>query len=151
MRRFSITIWFVQMVIALPIPLVGTVLIAAYTPGVDPGVTQYIYIVFWAAGPLASGYLIPPLMAQGPEHAHWTWVLPVICVLSFLALAAYSGALERNLRELFWPLPELNGVADGLAGWALITLPTLSSALYSIGAVIYSRSRSRRLPPPTVG
>ena len=143
MTRYSVTTWFIQQAIAVSTPLIGTLVIAAFTWDFNYGITQYIFILFWVAGPLALGYLIPPLMTQGPEHARWTWLFPVISVLAFLAMAAYAGSLERNLQELFLPLSEPNG--EGPIGWVLITLPALSSMLYSIGAVLHIRSRDRRL------
>jgi hypothetical protein len=138
--------WLAQQIVA-PLPqVVSFLLVALFAYAIAPGIAQFGHLLLWAA-PL--GWFLSFMLAIGirclfpgaSSAGRWIWVLPVaLLVLGFCCNAA-AGSFRSAVLIFFTTGPR------GLDVFVLMTCPTLSAVVYSLGMIWSARRQALKASP----
>jgi hypothetical protein len=147
---YSFVSWLTQQTAAVAIPsIVALITAGPITDYFDQGfgfpmdifgeVVWYTFFV-WGNG-LYLALLVHRLFPRAATEGCWVWAVPMFFFLLAFVFDALMSSFPDALATFFYPGP------NGEAWWgvAVITYPTCSAVLYSLGMFFASRKRSRNV------
>lgn len=129
---FSLLSWAAQLFLSTLGPFI---LLASTEVALNHNLNQVVEGIACLGIAMLMARLLHRVLPRSATAGRWVWVLPTVLFLAMFTWTALLSDLRSALTDCFWPGP------DGERGWiqALVTLPTLSSIVYS--SVMWFRTR----------